>query len=65
MWVQNLLQMRDMESNFQIEPFQECEGHVEVKTESDFWSLSCQPDERVDVKSDDVKSDCSLEGGIP
>ena len=53
-----------MESSFQMEPVQECEGHVEVKTESDFLSFSCQPDEHVDVKSEDVMSDCSLKGGI-
>ena len=62
---ENLLQMRDMESSFQIKPVQECEGHVEIKTESDFGSLSSQPDEHVYIKSEEVESDCSLEGGIP
>ena len=54
--------MRDMESSFQIEPVQECEVHVEVKTESDFWSLSRQPDEH--VRLEDVKIDSTLKGGI-
>ena len=54
--------MRDMERSFKIEPVQEC-GHVGVKTEGDFGSLSRQPDEHVDVRSD-VMSDCSFKGGI-
>lgn len=55
--------LRDFERRFQMDPLQDCKGHVEVKAES---SLLSQPEEHVLVKSEvgDVKFDYSLEQGM-
>ena len=49
-----------MESSVLMEPVQECEGHFEVKTETDSWSLSSHPDVHVEREE---KTDYSLEQG--
>ena len=43
-----------------MESVQECEGHSEVKTESDPWSLSSHPDEHVER---DINTDFTLKQG--
>ena len=53
--------IREIESSVLMEPVKDCEGHLDVKTESDLWSSFSHKDEHVEK---DVKSDCTLEPGI-
>ena len=54
-------EIRDMESSVLMEPVKDCEGHLDIKPESDLWSLSSHPDEHVEKQ---VMADYSLKEGI-
>ena len=53
--------IRDMESSVLMEPVKDCEGHLDIKAESDSWSLYSHPDEHVEKQ---VMADYSLKEGI-